>query len=136
MTAETATERGADWKSSACILCECNCGILVKLGGEDARRFEQIRGDKAHQASKGYSWQKALRSRLIPRELDEPKAIKLSAGGEETGARTCDLRSPSLSSVPTVSSILVASGRTWRGPRRSASRVPGRWSRRSARCLS
>src|SRR5438093_4693866 len=61
MTAETATERGADWKPTACILCECNCGILVKLGGEDGRRFEQIRGDKAHPASKGYTCQKALR---------------------------------------------------------------------------
>ena len=61
MTAETATERGVDWKPTACILCECNCGILVKLGGEDGRRFEQIRGDKAHPASKGYTCQKALR---------------------------------------------------------------------------
>jgi anaerobic selenocysteine-containing dehydrogenase len=61
MTTETATERGAEWKATACILCECNCGILVKLGGEDGRRFEQIRGDKAHPASKGYTCQKALR---------------------------------------------------------------------------
>jgi formate dehydrogenase len=50
-----------DWKPSACILCECNCGILVQLGGDDGRRFEQIRGDKAHPASKGYTCQKALR---------------------------------------------------------------------------
>ena len=50
-----------EWKATACILCECNCGILVKLGGEDGRRFEQIRGDKAHPASKGYTCQKALR---------------------------------------------------------------------------
>ena len=35
MTAETATDRGTEWKATACILCECNCGILVKLGGED-----------------------------------------------------------------------------------------------------
>ena len=61
MTAETATERRADWKPTACILCECNCGILVKLGGADGRRFEQIRGDKTHPASKGYTCQKALR---------------------------------------------------------------------------
>jgi anaerobic selenocysteine-containing dehydrogenase len=61
MPTETATERGAEWKATACILCECNCGILVKLGGEDGRRFEQIRGDKAHPASKGYTCQKALR---------------------------------------------------------------------------
>jgi anaerobic selenocysteine-containing dehydrogenase len=61
MTAETATERGVEWRSSACILCECNCGILVKLGGEGGRRFEQIRGDKAHPGSKGYTCQKALR---------------------------------------------------------------------------
>ena len=61
MTTETVTERGADWKPTACILCECNCGILVKLGGTDGRRFEQIRGDKTHPASKGYTCQKALR---------------------------------------------------------------------------
>jgi anaerobic selenocysteine-containing dehydrogenase len=51
----------AAWRPSACILCECNCGILVRLGGEDGRRFDQIRGDKAHPASKGYTCQKALR---------------------------------------------------------------------------
>src|SRR5690242_18244241 len=61
MTTETATERGIEWKATACILCECNCGILVKLGGDTGRRFEQIRGDKAHPASKGYTCQKALR---------------------------------------------------------------------------
>jgi len=56
-----AEERVTEWKPTACILCECNCGILVQLGGDDGRRFEQIRGDKAHPASKGYTCQKALR---------------------------------------------------------------------------
>ena len=50
-----------DWRSTACILCECNCGIEVRLGGEDGRRFERIRGDKAHPTSKGYTCEKALR---------------------------------------------------------------------------
>ncbi|MGZ4727637.1 MAG: molybdopterin-dependent oxidoreductase [Acidimicrobiales bacterium] len=49
------------WRSTACILCECNCGIEVRLGGEDGRRFERIRGDKAHPASRGYTCEKALR---------------------------------------------------------------------------
>jgi len=49
------------WKKSACILCECNCGIEIQLGGDDGRRFERIRGDKAHPASAGYTCQKALR---------------------------------------------------------------------------
>ena len=49
------------WHPTACILCECNCGIEVRLGGEDGRRFERIRGDKAHPASKGYTCEKALR---------------------------------------------------------------------------
>ncbi len=31
----------SEWKSTACILCECNCGIEVQLGGEDGRRFVQ-----------------------------------------------------------------------------------------------
>jgi anaerobic selenocysteine-containing dehydrogenase len=50
-----------EWKQTACILCECNCGIEVRLGGEDGRRFERIRGDKAHPASAGYTCEKALR---------------------------------------------------------------------------
>src|SRR5258708_40195697 len=55
------TVEAGDWQSTACILCYINCGIEVRLGGEDGRRFEQIRGDKAHPASKGYTCQKALR---------------------------------------------------------------------------
>ncbi|MET9230099.1 molybdopterin-dependent oxidoreductase [Lentzea sp. NPDC003310] len=48
------------WKPSACILCECNCGIEV-LVGEDGRSFDKIRGDKLHPASAGYTCNKALR---------------------------------------------------------------------------
>jgi anaerobic selenocysteine-containing dehydrogenase len=48
------------WRPTACILCECNCGIEVRLGG-DGRSFERIRGDKAHPASQGYTCEKALR---------------------------------------------------------------------------
>ena len=49
----------SDWKTSACILCECNCGIEVQLGGKDEREIVRIRGDKAHPASRGYLCQKA-----------------------------------------------------------------------------
>lgn len=48
------------WKPSACILCECNCGIEI-LVGDDGRSFEKIRGDKLHPASQGYTCNKALR---------------------------------------------------------------------------
>jgi anaerobic selenocysteine-containing dehydrogenase len=48
-----------EWKTSACILCECNCGIQVQTGGEDNRHIVRIRGDKAHPASQGYLCQKA-----------------------------------------------------------------------------
>ena len=60
---ETDPEAGVKgtWKQTACILCECNCGIEVRLGGETGRRFERIRGDKAHPASQGYTCEKALR---------------------------------------------------------------------------
>ena len=47
-----------DWKSTACILCECNCGIVVQLEG---RTLAKIRGDKDHPASQGYTCNKALR---------------------------------------------------------------------------
>ena len=46
------------WKQTACILCECNCGIEVQL---DGRRLARIRGDKAHPASQGYTCNKAMR---------------------------------------------------------------------------
>jgi len=49
----------SEWKTSACILCECNCGIEVQLGGEDDREIVRIRGDRAHPASRGYLCQKA-----------------------------------------------------------------------------
>ena len=54
------SEATENWRPSACILCECNCGIEIKLGA-DGRGFERIRGDKAHPASQGYTCNKALR---------------------------------------------------------------------------
>jgi len=50
-----------EWQSTACILCECNCGIEVELGGEDGRRFTRVRGDKRHPASQGYACEKPSR---------------------------------------------------------------------------
>lgn len=47
-----------EWKRSACILCECNCGIEVQVEG---RRLTKIRGDKSHPASEGYACEKAQR---------------------------------------------------------------------------
>ena len=47
-----------EWHPTACILCECNCGIVVQV---DDRRLAKIRGDKAHPASQGYTCNKALR---------------------------------------------------------------------------
>ena len=51
----------ATWHPTACILCECNCGIEIRLGGDTGTRFERIRGDKAHPGSQGYTCEKALR---------------------------------------------------------------------------
>jgi anaerobic selenocysteine-containing dehydrogenase len=47
------------WHASACILCECNCGIEIQLGA-DGQTFSKIRGDKRHPASQGYTCNKAL----------------------------------------------------------------------------
>ena len=46
------------WQKSACILCECNCGIEVQVEG---RSLNKIRGDKSHVGSEGYTCEKALR---------------------------------------------------------------------------
>lgn len=56
-----ATSRSDEWKTTACILCESNCGIEIRLGGPDGRSFDRIRGDKSHPGSKGYTCEKALR---------------------------------------------------------------------------
>ena len=52
------TDQLSDWQPTACILCECNCGIVVQV--ED-RTLARIRGDKEHPASRGYTCNKALR---------------------------------------------------------------------------
>src|SRR5258705_891638 len=49
------------WKRTACILCECNCGLEVKLGGQDGRHLVQVRGDRAHPSSRGYACEKPHR---------------------------------------------------------------------------
>jgi anaerobic selenocysteine-containing dehydrogenase len=47
-----------EWQATACILCECNCGIVVQTEG---RTLARIRGDKEHPGSQGYTCNKALR---------------------------------------------------------------------------
>lgn len=59
----TSTESAIDqanpaWHKTACILCESNCGIEVRLDGTS---FARIRGNKDHVASKSYTCEKALR---------------------------------------------------------------------------
>src|SRR5512136_1652711 len=36
----------AMWKPTACILCECNCGLEVELGGEGGRHLVRLRGHR------------------------------------------------------------------------------------------
>ncbi|MYB29260.1 MAG: molybdopterin-dependent oxidoreductase [Acidimicrobiaceae bacterium] len=52
------TQPDQAWHKTACILCESNCGVEVRL---DGRRFARIRGNKDHVSSKGYTCEKALR---------------------------------------------------------------------------
>jgi len=56
--AVTAKPQTGQWHKSACILCECNCGIEIEL---DGRSFGRIRGDGDHPSSAGYTCEKALR---------------------------------------------------------------------------
>ena len=51
-------QQSADWQSTACILCECNCGIVVQTEG---RTLAKIRGDRAHPGTRGYTCNKAMR---------------------------------------------------------------------------
>ncbi|MFM9035932.1 MAG: molybdopterin-dependent oxidoreductase [Mycobacterium sp.] len=73
----------ADWIPTACILCECNCGIVVQTEG---RHLAKIRGDKDHPASQGYTCNKALRLdhyQNMPGRLTSPLRRRPDGGYEE-----------------------------------------------------
>lgn len=56
------TDVSGEWRHTACILCECNCGIVVQTSpADEGRRLLKIRGDKDHPASQCYTCNKALR---------------------------------------------------------------------------
>jgi formate dehydrogenase len=77
------TTASAPWQPTACILCECNCGIVVQL---DDRRLAKIRGDKAHPASQGYTCNKALRLdhyQNNPARLTSPMRRRPDGGYDE-----------------------------------------------------
>ena len=76
----------ADWKSTACILCECNCGLEVELGGPAGRNIVRVRGDDAHPASQGYACEKAHRIDFYqngPHRLTKPLRRRPDGSFEE-----------------------------------------------------
>lgn len=82
------TDRTEDprWQPSACILCECNCGLEVELGGADGRRLVRVRGDDAHPASQGYACEKASRIDYYqngPQRLTKPLRRRPDGGFDE-----------------------------------------------------
>jgi formate dehydrogenase len=73
------------WSQTACILCECNCGIEVRL---DERRLERIRGDRAHPGTRGYTCNKAMRLDHYqngPHRLTAPLRRRSDGSFEEVG---------------------------------------------------
>jgi anaerobic selenocysteine-containing dehydrogenase len=71
---------------SACILCECNCGIEVELGGEGGRHVVRVRGDDAHPVSQGYACEKASRVDYYqngPQRLTRPLRRRPDGGFDE-----------------------------------------------------
>jgi len=57
-TGQASTGTDEPWLKTACILCECNCGLEVQTAG---RTLARIRGDQAHPGSAGYTCEKPLR---------------------------------------------------------------------------
>lgn len=58
MSAGLPSTEATDWGKTACILCECNCGLEIQVAD---RTLTKIRGDKAHPNSQGYTCEKPLR---------------------------------------------------------------------------
>lgn len=84
---DPATGSGhAPWQPTACILCECNCGLEVELGGADGRQLLRVRGDDAHPASRGYACEKASRIGYYqngPHRLTKPLRRRPDGGFDE-----------------------------------------------------
>jgi len=84
--APTAREGHGPWQPTACILCECNCGLEVELGGEGGRHLVRVRGDDAHPASRGYACEKAARVDYYqngPHRLTRPLRRRADGGFDE-----------------------------------------------------
>ncbi len=86
MAANPIPSRASEWKSTACILCECNCGIEVQLGGPDGRHLLRVRGDDAHPSSQGYACEKPSRLDFYqngPHRLTKPLRRRADGTFEE-----------------------------------------------------
>ena len=80
------------WHKTACILCECNCGIEVEL---DDRTLARIRGDKDHPGTQGYTCNKAMRLDRYqngPDRLTSPLRRRPDGSFEEIDWETADCR--------------------------------------------
>ncbi|MFI5316656.1 MAG: molybdopterin-dependent oxidoreductase [Myxococcota bacterium] len=76
----------SEWRSTACILCECNCGIEVQLGGPEGRNLVRVRGDDAHPSSQGYACEKPSRLDFYqngPHRLTKPLRRRADGTFEE-----------------------------------------------------
>ena len=60
----------SEWKRTACILCECNCGLEVQLGGDDGRHLVKLRGDKRAPVVAGLRVREAAPPRSLPARAD------------------------------------------------------------------
>lgn len=77
-----------EWTPTACILCECNCGLVVQAdrSADGGGHLTKIRGDKDHPASQGYTCNKALRLDLYqnnPTRLTSPMRRRPDGDYEE-----------------------------------------------------
>ncbi len=77
-----------EWTPTACILCECNCGLVVQAdrNPDGGGHLTKIRGDKDHPASQGYTCNKALRLDLYqnnPTRLTSPMRRRPDGSYEE-----------------------------------------------------
>src|SRR5439155_718858 len=87
------------WAQTACILCECNCGIEVEL---DGRTLDRIRGDKAHPGTQGYTCNKAMRLDRYqngPHRLTSPMRRQPDGSYEEIDWDTAIAKDPERSMI-------------------------------------
>ena len=114
------------WRPTACILCECNCGILVQTSpAEEGRHLKKIRGDKNHPPRPvtpatrrcGWSTTRTPRPAYLPAETPRRRKLRRNRLGHRDHRNRRRIR-PDRADLRRRQDLLLRRRRPGQSPRR------------------